>query len=569
MYRIIGKHLVLEGSQFPAMFPQARTSKIKGHTFTAVPYETDVCRFLTSKGYKIPPPPFNNYRILGKHLVLEGENFPSLFPQAKTSVLQGKAFTAIPYTVEACQYLGNLGYKVPSPIVSTYPFKSKYPKPMQHQVETASFLTLNRRAFNISGMGTAKTLSALWAADFLRREGLIRRVLVVSPLSTLQVVWGKEIFTNFPHLSYAILHGSRDTRQELCKQPYDIYIVNHHGLDLVKDHLPEDIDLIIIDEVAIYRTHTTNMWKTMKRYIKPEHWVWGLTGTPIPNCPTDAFGQMELIVPERFPGMSFTRCKMNMMHKVSMFKFIPRKGSEQQAYEMLQPSIRYELSQCIDMPETMYHERECELSPEQKHHYREIERECVTEINGVQVTAVNAAVLLGKLVQASCGVVYGSNGEVAKLDFGPRLSVLVEAIESCNEKVIVFIPLTAMLHAIYDKLSKKWKCGVIDGSVSATKRTTIFNELQDGKEMKVLLANPTTMSHGINLTAATTTIWYCPIHSNEVYQQANARMRRPGQKKAMNIVHIYGTKVEQKIYTRLKEKGRMQDLVLDLVKEGM
>lgn len=569
MYRILGKHLVLEGPQFPRIFPQAKSSIVQGKVFTAVPYETDVCKFLETRGYKIPPPPFDKYRILNRHLVLEGGNFPSLFPQAKTSVVQGRCFTALPHELEICQYLNNLGYTVPSPITTQYPFRSKYPSPMPHQVETASFLTLNRRAFNLSGMGAAKTLSALWAADFLILTGAIRRVLVVSPLSTLQVVWGKEIFTNFPHLSYAILHGSRDTRRELCEQKHDVYVVNHHGVELVKEYLPEDIDLVIVDEVAIYRTHTTNLWKALKSYIKPNHWVWGMTGTPTPNSPTDAYGQMKLIVPERCPNMSFTRCKYEMMLKLSMFKWIPRKGAEQKAYEMLQPAIRYDISQCINMPETIYHDRECELSKEQKHHYKEMERECFTEINGVHVTAVNGAVLLGKLIQASCGVVYGPKGEIAKLDFGPRLSVLKECIESCNEKVIVFVPLTGMLKALYDKLNKKWKCGVIDGSVSSGKRNQIFNEFQDGSEMKVLLANPSAMSHGINLTCATTTVWYCPIHSNEVYQQANARMRRPGQKKTMNIVHMYGTKVEARIYKRLQEKGSLQDLVLDLVRESM
>lgn len=391
---------------------------------------------------------------------------------------------------------------------------------------------------------------------------------MVSPLSTIQVVWGKEIFTNFPHRSFAVLHGSKESRVRLCQERHDFYIVNHHGIGIVLEHLPEDIDLIIIDELAIFRNHKTKLWDNMKLAIKPNHWVWGLTGTPTPNAPTDAFGQMKLITPERYPNLSFTRCKQNMMLKLTMFKWIPRKGSEELASKMLQPSIRYTLNECIDLPETVYHERETELSAQQLHHYKEIEKESFTEIDGIQVTAVNSAVLLSKLVQASCGVLYGADGEVAKLDFGPRLSVLTECIEECNNKVIVFVPLTAMLHALKDKLSKRWGVGVIDGSVSSHKRNQVFNEYQDGTSMKILLANPAAMSHGINLTCATTTIWYCPIHSNEVYLQANARMRRPGQKHVTNVVHIQGTRIEKRIYKRLQEKGSMQDLVLDLVREG-
>ena len=173
---------------------------------------------------------------------------------------------------------------------------------------------------------------------------------------------------------------------------------------------------------------------------------------------------------------------------------------------------------------------------------------------------------MNKIVQAACGVMYGKDGAVLELDFGPRLNLLKEVIEECNEKVIVFVPLTGALRVIEKELSKDWSVSVVDGSVSSNKRNEIFRKFQMEDNPRVILANAGTMAHGLTLTAASTIVWYAPVHSNEIYQQANARIVRPGQTKVTNIVHIHGTQAERKIYAKLQDRGRMQDIVLELAK---
>ena len=107
---------------------------------------------------------------------------------------------------------------------------------------------------------------------------------------------------------------------------------------------------------------------------------------------------------------------------------------------------------------------------------------------------------------------------------------------------------------------------MVDGGVSATKRNKIFKDFQDEKDPHIILAHPGTMAHGLTLTAASTIIWYSPVTSNEIFQQANARIVRPSQTKTTNIVMFSGSQVEQKIYRTLKDRGRLQDLVLELAK---
>ena len=97
-------------------------------------------------------------------------------------------------------------------------------------------------------------------------------------------------------------------------------------------------------------------------------------------------------------------------------------------------------------------------------------------------------------------------------------------------------------------------------------RDDILSAFQKTKDPHVLVAIPSTMSHGLSLTAANTIVFYAPITSNDVYEQACARVRRPGQKHAQLIVNIEGTPVERKMYDRLQRKSRMQGILLDLVR---
>jgi SNF2 family DNA or RNA helicase len=508
-------------------------------------------------------------RLIKDHIILESKTGVEMpIPGLKRTQINDTYYTAVPYNDDSCRILKNLGYQIEEPIRRKYQWSGSV-APYKHQIETAAFFTMNHRAFCLSGMGSGKTLSALWAADWLMSQGLVRRCLILSPLSTLERVWGDEIFRHFYKRSFAVLHGSRDKRLKLLECKKDFYIINHDGIETVHEELKkrDDIDLIIIDEAATYRNHQTKRWGKLKTLLTPAKRVWALTGTPTPNAPTDAYGIAKLVKPENYNG-SFTRFKNDTMMQLGQFKWVARNGAEQMVNSVLSPAIRFATRDCIDLPPTIYHERQTELTGQQKHALKQLEREAVTEIGDKTITAVNAAVLISKIVQASCGLVYASDGSVAELDFGPRLDVLKECIEEAQGKVIVFVPFTGMLDALVKKLQTRWTCETIDGGVTANKRNDIFQRFQNSADPHILVANPGTMSHGLNLTVADTIIWYAPIWSGETYPQANARVERPGQTKTTNIVHIFATSTERRVFQALKEKGKLQDAVLELVKKS-
>jgi SNF2 family DNA or RNA helicase len=189
------------------------------------------------------------------------------------------------------------------------------------------------------------------------------------------------------------------------------------------------------------------------------------------------------------------------------------------------------------------------------------------EHEGGNILAVNEAVKISKLLQICCGCAYVDGGEVL-IPATPRIELVKEIIEEAEGKVLVFVPLTGALKQIAAELAKTYSVAVIHGETSKTQRDTIFKEFQQLKHPRVLVANPGTLAHGLTLTAANTVIWFAPIFSNETYQQACARVTRPGQKRNTLIVNIEATNMEKKIYAKLQGKQKMQGLLLDLLKEG-
>jgi len=415
---------------------------------------------------------------------------------------------------------------------------------------------------------SGKTLSVLWAYHYLLQRGLVRRMLVVAPLSTLVRTWADEVFSNFPDLTTAVLHGTMDRRLKLLAVPHDIYVVNHDGIKSKEllDALVarEDIDVVVIDELASFRTASTARFKAAQKLVANRKYVWGLTGTPTPNAPTDAWAQCKLIAPARVPKY-YGAFRDQVMKQVTQFKWLPRDSALDIVKQAMQPAIRFSREECIDLPPTLYQTHQADLTPEQKRAFDDMVRTFKAEYAGGQVLAVNEAVKLGKLVQIVCGVAYGATGEVV-IPSHPRIHLVRDLIEEADAKVIVFVPLTGALEHLAQELAKSFTVEVVHGGTSKTERDRIFGAFQKHKDPHVLVANAAAMSHGLTLTAANTIVWYAPPTSNEIYEQANARIVRPGQKLTTLIAHIESTPVEAKMYDRLRKKGTMQGALLELLK---
>jgi hypothetical protein len=225
--------------------------------------------------------------------------------------------------LEESQVLKNLRIKdVPSPIQAKYDWPGLY-RPFDHQVTTSSFLTLHRRAFCFNEQGTGKTGSVIWAADYLMKIGAIKRVLVLCPLSIMQSAWENDLFRFAMHRTCAIAHSySKEKRMDAANSGAEFVICNYEGLDIIKDAV-DQFDLIVIDEANAYKNIATRRWKTLNSVIKPNMWVWMLTGTPASQSPTDAYGLARIINPSAVPRF-FGSFRDQVMQKITQFKWVPK-----------------------------------------------------------------------------------------------------------------------------------------------------------------------------------------------------------------------------------------------------
>jgi SNF2 family DNA or RNA helicase len=442
--------------------------------------------------------------------------------------------------------------------------------PFEHQKTTAEFLTGNPKAFCFNEQGTGKTASVIWAVDYLMALGLVKRVLVICPLSIMKSAWQNDLFKFAIHRTVTVAYGAREKRKQLVRSPSEFVIINFDGVNIVKaEILAGGFDLIVVDEASAYKNAQTARWKDLRDLTKVIKGLWMLTGTPAAQSPVDAYGLAKLVNPKGVPPF-FGQFRDSVMNKVTAFKWAAKPTAQGIVHNILQPAIRFEKSQCLDLPPVTFAERDAPLTPQQQKYYTMLKKQLLIEAAGEEISAINAAVLVNKLLQVAGGAVYSDTGEVIEFDVSNRLNVVQEVIEESSHKVLVFIPFTHTIELLQKHLTKNGiSCDVINGAVSVNNRSDIVKRFQEQPEPKVLLIQPKAASHGLTLTAANTIVWYAPCNSVETYLQANARIDRPGQVNNMTVVHIKGSPVEAKMYSMLQGNIVNHQKVIDLFREDI
>lgn len=430
----------------------------------------------------------------------------------------------------------------------------------------STFLIFRRNGCVFASGNTGKTASVIWAADYLMRKRQVRRVLVLCPLSVMKPAWQQDLFTFAMHRSCDVAYGTAAQRRKVIRSSVEFVITNYEGLAVAYDDIAAGgFDLIVVDECTTFKNPQTRRWKLLSQLVNATNpRLWMLTGTPAAQSPVDAFGLAKLVNPERCPRF-LTEFRNTVMHQVSRFTWVPKANASAYVHRLLQPAIRFEKADCLDLPEVIYMEREVPLTPQQAQHYKRLRDEMLLEAGGKEISAVNAAVRINKLLQISCGAVYSDDGEVVHFDVSSRLAAVMEVIREARNKVLVFAPFVHTLEVLEQKLTAEGvSYGVISGKVSANNRNELVRRFQSTPDPRVMLIQPQAASHGLTLTAADTVIWYAPVTSVETYLQANARINRPGQRNAMTVVHIQGSPVEAKLYRMLHSNIAAHQQLVDL-----
>jgi len=491
-------------------------------------------------------------------------------PQSKIAKDLGDGImqVAVKWDLDEVLTLSSLRIKnAPSPISRDYHWPGIH-KPFDHQKTTAQFLSANKRAYCLSEAGTGKTSAVIWAADYLMNQGKVRRMLVVCPLSIMQAAWQSDFFKTAMHRTVAVAHGTAEKRKQIVSGTAEVVIINYDGIEIVEKEIKAgNFDLIVVDEANYVKTVTTRRWKALNRVVQPDTWLWMMTGTPASQSPADAYGLAKLVNPASVPKYAGTFKDM-VMQKISQFTWIPRFNAQDIVFKTLQPAIRYTKADCLDLPDVLYTTRDIPLTPQQDKYYKKLKKEFFIEAGGEDVTAVNAGVMLTKLLQVSSGAIYADSGEIVEFDMSNRMTALKEIISEASHKVLIFCPFRHSIEKIMSELNKdKISCEAIHGDINMTKRTEIFKNFQEKEDPHVLVIQPQAASHGVTLHAANVVVFWSPVMSVETYIQCCARVDRAGQRNPMTVVHLQGSPVEKKIYAMLQNKIDTHTKLVDLYRE--
>jgi SNF2 family DNA or RNA helicase len=351
---------------------------------------------------------------------------------------------------------------------------------------------------------------------------------------------------------------------------YEFVITNYDGLNLIADEINNDgrFDLIIADEANAYKNVQTKRWKSLSKILKPDTYLWMMTGTPASQSPLDAYGLAKLVNPNAVPKF-FTAWRDATMQKLTMFKWVPKPAAQEKIHTVLQPAIRFTKAQCLDLPPVITETRDVPLTPQQKKYYNILKEQMLVKAAGETITAINAAAEVNKLLQISAGAAYTDNAEVVEFDCSPRLAVLMEVLEETQRKVLVFAPYRHSIDTITNYLTiNKISAETIHGDVSPAKRTRIFKQFQEEHDPRVLVIQPQAAAHGVTLTAADTVVFWGPVMSTETYIQCCARSDRKGQTSdKVTVVHIQGSDIERKMFKRLAERVEDNNMLVRLYEE--
>lgn len=443
-----------------------------------------------------------------------------------------------------------------------------------YQVVAKDFIIGHPYAAVILDMGMGKTATTLSAVNELMFDRFeVTKVLVIAPLRVANTVWSGEIeqWSELRNLRYSKIVGTPKQRKVALQKDADIYIVNRENLPwLVEQCSPYfKWDMVVIDELSSFKSWQSKRFKafmTMRPYMKR---VVGLTGTPSSNGLMDLFAEFKVIDGGerlgRFIGEFRSRYfEEGRRNGNIVYEYIPMDYAECQIQDKISDiTISMKALDYLDMPELISTKKLVRMSEKEKEKYIQFKKEYVlSELDGLEVTAANAASLMNKLVQLSNGAVYSDDHTVVPLH-EQKLDALEDILESANgEPVLVAYWFKHDLARITGRLEK------LKVTSRVLKTEEDIREWNKGN-VPVGLIHPAGAGHGLNLQkGGHHLVWFGLTWSLELYQQTNARLWRQGQEaETVVIQHIVteGT-IDEEILKALGNKDAQQERLIEAVK---
>ncbi len=434
-----------------------------------------------------------------------------------------------------------------------------------YQERAIEFIHKTKKCALWLDMGLGKTVSTLTALQDLKDNGELNSpVLIIAPLRVANSVWEQEA-NQWGHvdLTFSIVTGALAKRTKALETPAEIYVINRENVPwLIKIYGKSfPFQVVVIDESQSFKTPKSLRFKALKKVTHLIDRMILLTGTPAANGLLDIWSQTFLIDNGNALGKTMTAYKHRFFVSDYMgFKWTLKGAADTTIYNLIKPfTLSMQAADYLDMPERIDNNIDVTLSTKQLKQYNEMKKEFLIEIGDETITAVNAAVLAGKLLQIANGAIYTEDG-FTELHDG-KLDALGEIIDSTNQPILVAYNFKSDLA----RLQKKFPQGVV-----MDKEGEAVIHWNNG-EIPILFCNPKSASEGLNLQkGGSIMVWFGLTWNLGEYLQFIARIFRQGQKKTVIIHHLItkGT-IDEQVLKVIEGKDATQTSLLLALKEDM
>lgn len=432
-------------------------------------------------------------------------------------------------------------------------------------------------------MGLGKTVITLTAVnDLVFNRCQVGRCLVIAPKKVAEDTWTREQ-SKWDHLSLLRVRpvlGARERRIKALNSPGNVFVINRENVPWLVDYYRNGwpFDMVVIDESSSFKSSQSKRFRALKNIRGHIRRLVELTGTPSPNGLTDLWAQVYLLDGGARLGRTLTEYRNNYFSPASrnattIFSYEPREGAGEKIQELIRDiCISLSARDYLELPERIDNIRYVRLDAKARRAYDEMERERILELPEGVLDAGSAAVLSGKLLQLANGAVYRTQEFVQEDRAAERKEVVeihdnklegfLELLEELNGRnVLVFYNFQHDLARIRRLLAKT---GL---SVRELKTPADIADWNAGK-INILLAHPASVAYGLNLQeGGNDVVWFGLNWNLELYQQANARLHRQGQKHTVYVHHLLaaGT-VDEDVMAALQRKGDCPAALLEALK---
>lgn len=487
----------------------------------------------------------------------------------------------LPWCEDTLRVLSNIGVDATEAapfMMSDHPLiEGKY-APMKHQLFTAAFVTLHPRCYVLNDPRTGKTGSLIIAMDYMQRARLVTGgFLIITTVTTMPGVWRDGILETIPGAHVEIVNGKG--REEALRRPADFYVTNYDSVRLstqaFMDAVKEGrIGGCVIDEMTHIGNTSSQRHKAIDAVVNKmnlKH-VIGVTGSPGEN-PETVFGMCRMINRAKLPATT----KGGWLN-ITTYQYGPEpymRTMSPQAPDIIhgtmQPSVRFNKGDIIDLPPIVTQDRECSLSSEQKRMREQFKEQAIALTNsGEVITAANGGVLYQKLMQVAQGFCTDNDGVPIPLPHADRTKTIIEAISETSRKVVVFAHYKFVIQQLAKELeSAGYTVGIVDGSITGQQRADVLRRFQNTPDPHVIICHPTTTAYGVELAAADTMIFNGPPPlGGFIYAQALERLSSAKQTaKKISIIRIMASPEEKKFFKTLDSGREMGTFISGLFED--